>query len=63
MRTTPYAEKNIFIFYSPLGEGDIVMAAYTKSEARALFKRKLGIGPKDRLPVAAEIEKLTERST
>jgi hypothetical protein len=43
MRTTPYAEKNIFIFHSPLGEGDIVMAAYTKSEARAV---SLGLVPR-----------------
>jgi hypothetical protein len=50
-RRTP-AKKRLFEY------GGVTMQAYTRSEARALFKKKSGVGPKGRLPVGSLIEEV-----
>lgn len=50
VRTKPYAEKKTFAY------NGVELRTYTKSEARALFKKKLGVGRKGRLPAGAVIE-------
>lgn len=49
-------EKQTYQYEGPTGP--IELRTYTKSEARALIKKKLGIRRKDRLPVGVAVRRV-----
>lgn len=55
-RTRPYAHKHVYE-YDTL-QGVFELSTYTRSEARGLIKRKLGIPRKGRLPAGALVKRV-----
>jgi hypothetical protein len=55
-RNRPYAEKHTYEYASQ--HGTFELRTYTRSEARSLFKKKIGVSRKGRLPVGADVRRI-----